>query len=181
MLHTQAQSHIKKAATAAPSQPAQRPTPEAQTRKQCGEHPSDDRSEHKARGVARLYSTSKHASWGGSSSVRMTPMPPTAPTSAYQRDPPTSQMRLAECWSPIPADAENGVQAVVLVSIDLRSQHGRLVSARVITSVRKGVLGSCNMAASQVAGRAYRIVLQRSRPRRGGERGLERPPKVETF
>jgi hypothetical protein len=31
--------------------------------------------------------------------------------------------------------------------IDLRSQHGRLVSARVSASFRKGVLGSCNRAA----------------------------------
>ena len=59
--------------------------------------------------------------------------------------------------------AEDGVQAVVLVSIDLRSKHGRLVIARVSASVRKGVLGSCNRAASQALGRAYRgarIVLQ---------------------
>ena len=44
--------------------------------------------------------------------------------------------------------AEDGVQAVVLVSIDLRSKHGRLVSARASASVRKGVQGSCNRAAS---------------------------------
>ena len=63
----------------------------------------------------------------------------------------------------------------MLASIDLRSQHGRLVSARFNASVRKGVQGSCNRAASQAAGRAYRIVLQRSRPRRGEERWFERP------
>jgi hypothetical protein len=76
-------------------------------------------------------------------------------------------------------EAQSHPQVVVLASIDLRSQHGRLVSARVSASLRKGVQGSCNRAASQAAGRAYRIVLQRSRPRRGGERGLERPPKAE--
>ena len=58
----------------------------------------------------------------------------------------------------------------MLASIDLRSQHGRLVSARFNASVRKGVQGSCKRAASQAAGRAHRIVLQRSRPRRGGEK-----------
>ena len=41
-----------------------------------------------------------------------------ATDSAYQRDQPTSQMRLADNWSQIPANAEDGVQAVVLVSID---------------------------------------------------------------
>ena len=46
----------------------------------------------------------------------------------------------------------------MLASIDLRSQHGRLVSARFSASVRKGVQGSCNRAATQAAGRAYRIV-----------------------
>jgi hypothetical protein len=35
---------------------------------------------------------------------------------------------------------------------------GRLASAMVSASVRKGVLGSCNRAASQAAGRAYLTV-----------------------
>ena len=64
----------------------------------------------------------------------------------------------------------------MLASIDLRSQHGRLVSARFSASVRKGVQGSCNRAASQAAGRAYRIVLQRSRPRRGEKEGSKGLP-----
>jgi hypothetical protein len=64
----------------------------------------------------------------------------------------------------------------VLASIDLRSQHGRLVSARFNASVRKGVQGSCKRAASQAAGRAYRIVLQRSRPRRGEKEGSKGLP-----
>eukprot|EP00966_Prymnesium_polylepis_P256419 5923767-Prymnesium_polylepis.1 len=84
---------------------------------------------------------------------------------------------LSQAETPTPIDAQNHSQLVVLASIDLRSQHGRLVSARFSASVRKGVQGSCNRAASQVAGRAYRIVLQRSRPRRGGERGFERPSR----
>ena len=88
-------------------------------------------------------------------------------------------MRLAEAETPNLDEAQTDPQVVVLASIDLRSQHGRLVSVRVSASVRKGVLGSCNMAVSQAAGRAYRFVLQRSRPRREGERGLERPPKAD--
>ena len=64
----------------------------------------------------------------------------------------------------------------MLASIDLRSQHGRLVSARFNASVRKGVQGSCKRAASQAAGRAYRIVLQRSRPRRGEKEGSKGLP-----
>ena len=48
-------------------------------------------------------------------------------------------------------------------------------------SKKKGVLGSCNRhasgrAASQAAGRAYRIVLQRSRPRRGEKEGSKGLP-----
>jgi hypothetical protein len=34
---------------------------------------------------------------------------------------------------------------------------------------------------AKAAGRAYRIVLQRSRPRRGGGRGFERPSRAEFF
>ena len=64
----------------------------------------------------------------------------------------------------------------MLASIDLRSQHGRLVSARFSASVRKGVQGSCNRVATQAAGRAYRIVLQRSRPRRGEKEGSKGLP-----
>jgi hypothetical protein len=81
------------------------------------------------------------------------------------RDQQPTQKRLAEAETPNPDEAEYDPQLVVLASIDLRSQHrGRLVSAKGSASIRKGVLGSCNRAASQAAGRAYRIVLQRSRP-----------------
>ena len=90
-----------------------------------------------------------------------------------------TKKRLAEAETPTPLEPQNHSQVVVLASIDLRSQHGRLVSARFNASVRKGVQGSCNRAATQAAGRAYRIVLQRSRPRRGGEPWFERPSRAE--
>jgi hypothetical protein len=80
-------------------------------------------------------------------------------------------MRLAEAETPNPDEAQSDPQLAVLASIDLHSQHGRLVSARVRASLRKGVLGSFNRAASQAAGRAYRIVLQRSRLGAGHEEG----------
>ena len=103
------------------------------------------------------------------------PYRPETTASGCNRDHNPTKKRLAEAETPTPIDAQNHSQLVVLASVDLRSQHGRLVSARVSASARKGVQISCNRAASQAAGRAYRIVLQRSRPRRGEERGFERP------
>jgi hypothetical protein len=88
---------------------------------------------------------------------------PETTSNGCNRDHSPTKQRLAEAETPTPGDAQSHSQVVVLASIDLRSQHGRLVSARFSASVRKGVQGSCNRAAT--AGRAYRIVLQRSRPR----------------
>ena len=113
-----------------------------QTRLQCGEHPTNDRSEHNARGG---HSSRQHATGGEGSSVQNRPKArpaaaaatSTQPRSASQR--PRPQIQTAD-------DAQNHSQVVVLASIDLRSQHGRLVSARVSASVRKGVQGSCNRA-----------------------------------
>ena len=109
------------------------------------------------------------------------PATPETTASGCSRDHNPTEKPLAEAETPTPLEAQNHSQVLVLASIDLRSQHGRLVSARFNASVRKGVQGSCNRAASQAAGRAYRIVLQRSRPRRGGERGFERPSRAEFF
>ena len=168
----QAQSHITKAATADPLNQHRGP-PEAPNTKAMRRASIRRPIRTQGKGGCTARASTHH---GGELIGQDDPH---ATDSAYQRDPPTSQMRLADNWSQIPADAEDGVQAVVLVSIDLRSQHGRLVSARVSASVRKGVLGSCNRAASQAAGRAYRIVLQRSRPRRGGEPWFERASRAE--
>ena len=96
--------------------------------------------------------------------------------SGCSRDHSPTKQRLAEAEPPIPLEAQNHSQVLVLASIDLRSQHGRLVSARFNASVRKGVQGSCKRAASQAAGRGYRIVLQRSRPRRGEKEGSKGLP-----
>ena len=96
--------------------------------------------------------------------------------SGCSRDHSPTKQRLAEAEPPIPLEAQNHSQVLVLASIDLRSQHGRLVSARFNASVRKGVQGSCKRAASQAAGRAHRIVLQRSRPRRGEKEGSKGLP-----
>ena len=103
------------------------------------------------------------------------PESPETTASGCSRDHHPTKKRLAEAETPNPLEAQNHSQVLVLASIDLRSQHGRLVSARFNASVRKGVQGSCNRAATQAAGRAYRLVLQRSRPRRGekdGSKGL---------
>jgi len=109
------------------------------------------------------------------------PYQPVTTASGCSRDHNPPKKPLAEAETPTPLEAQNHSQVLVLASIDLRSQHGRLVSARFNASVRKGVQGSCKRAASQAAGRAYRIVLQRSRPRRGGERGFERPSRAAFF
>ena len=109
------------------------------------------------------------------------PESPETTANGCNRDHNPPKKRLAEAETPTPVDAPNHSQLVVLASIDLRSQHGRLVSARFSASVRKGVQGSCNRAASQAAGRAYRIVLQRSRPRRGEERWFERASRAKLF
>ena len=141
-----------------------------QTRMQCGEHPTNDRSEHNARVT---HSSRQHAKGRGGYSVQNRPNETTA--SGCSRDHHPTKKRLAEAETPNPLEAQNHSQVLVLASIDLRSQHGRLVSARFNASVRKGVQGSCNRAATQAAGRAYRLVLQRSRPRRGekdGSKGL---------
>ena len=146
-----------------------------QTRLQRGEHPSDERSEHNAMGT---HSSRQHAKEGGGYLVQNCPQARPAAAAAIITHHPT-QKRLAEAETPNPGEAQNHSQVVVLTRIDLRSQHGRLVSARVSASFRKGVLGSCNRAACQAApagSRAYRIVLQRSRPqskRKRGERGFE--------
>jgi hypothetical protein len=146
------------------------------TRMQCGEHPTNDRSEHNARVI---YSSRQQARKGRGWICG--PESPASTASGCSRDHNPTKKRLAEAETPTPLEARNHSQVVVLASIDLRSQHGRLVSARFSASFRKGVQGSCNRAASQAAGRAYRIVLQRSRPRRGGERGFERPSRAEFF
>jgi hypothetical protein len=81
--------------------------------------------------------------------------------------------------TPNPDEAEYDPQLVVLASIDLRSQHGRLVSARV--SVHRSErafwhLGSCRRAASQAAGRAYRIpdrAAEEQATKRGRKRARE--------
>jgi hypothetical protein len=104
------------------------------------------------------------------------PDQPERTASDCSRDHNPSQKRLAEAETPTPIEAQNHSQVLVLASIDLRSQHGRLVSARFNASVRKGVQGSCERAASQAAGRAHRIVLQRSRPRRGEKEGSKGLP-----
>ena len=67
----------------------------------------------------------------------------------HSRDQHPTQKRLAEAETPNPDEAQNQPQVLVLASIDLRSQYWRLVSARVSASLRKGVLGSCNRAASR--------------------------------
>ena len=79
------------------------------------------------------------------------PNQPETTASGFSRDHNPTHKRLAEAETPTPLEAQNHSQLLVLASIDLRSQHGRLVSARVIASLRKGVLGSCNRAASQAA------------------------------
>ena len=104
------------------------------------------------------------------------PDQPETTASGCNRDHNPPKKRLAEAETPTPLEARNHSQVVVLASIDLRSQHGRLVSARFNASVRKGVQGSCKRAASQAAGRAHRIVLQRSRPRRGEKEGSKGLP-----
>ena len=144
-----------------------------QTRMQCGEHPTNDRSAHNARVT---HSSRQHAKGRGGYAVHNRPKPRPAAAAAintHQRSPSQRQR------PPIHSKPKIVLRLSCFASIDLRSQHGRLVSARFSASFRKGVQGSCNRAASQAAGRAYRIVLQRSRPRRGGERGFERASRAE--
>jgi hypothetical protein len=164
---------ITKAATADPHILLRGP-PEAHlhtvTRMQCGEHPTNDRSEHKAMGT---HGSGQHAKGGGGSSVHISQNARPATAAAIRTHPRSASQR--------PRHQIQSKPKIILNLSCLRSQHARLVSARVSASVRQGVLGSCNRAASQAAGRAYRIVLQRSRPRRGRERGLERPPKADIF
>ena len=140
---------------------------------QCGEHPMNDRSEHNARVT---HSSRQHAKGRGGYSVQNRPKPrpaAAAATSTQQRSASQKQR------PPLQSKPKIVLRLSCFASIDLRSQHGRLVSARFSASFRKGVQGSCNRAATQAAGRAYRIVLQRSRPRRGGERGFRKAFQAE--
>ena len=135
-----------------------------------------------ADGLEPLHPTINSPNQHDRDSARLTwgwifgPKSPETTASGCSRDHNPTKKRLAEAETPTPLEAQNHSQVVVLASIDLRSQHGRLVSARFNASVRKGVQGSCKRAASQAAGRAYRIVLQRSRPRRGEKEGSKGLP-----
>jgi hypothetical protein len=103
-----------------------------QTRMQCGEHPSDDRRRTQCNGDPQLPPARKGRGW------IFGPETPKTTGSGCSRDQHPTQKRLAEAETPNPDEAQNHSQVVVLASIDLRSHHGRLVSARVSASVRKG-------------------------------------------
>jgi hypothetical protein len=170
----QPQTHITKAATADPHIMHRGP-PEAHNTNAMRRASNERAIRTQGNGDPQLPPARKGGGW------ICGPYQPVRTASDCSRDHNPTHKRLAEAETPTPLEAQNHSQLVVLASIDLRSQHGRLVSARFSASVRKGVQGSCNRAASQAAGRAYRIVLQRSRPRRGGERGFERASRAEFF
>ena len=65
------------------------------------------------------------------------PESPETTASGCSRDQHPTKKRLAEAETPTPLEAQNHSQVLVLASIDLRSQHGRLVSARVSASLRR--------------------------------------------
>ena len=86
---------------------------------------------------------------------------------------------------PIPIEAQSHPQLVVLASIDLRSKHGRLVSARVSASLRnrqKGrsasglILMQQGRKSSGGQGLPDRAAEEQA-TKRGGGIGLERPPR----
>ena len=110
---------------------------------------------------------------GGRSTAGIIPGAPRATATAITNHPRCASQR-PRPKSQLPDDAQSDPQVVVLASIDLRSQHGRLVSARVSASVRKGGLGSCNRAASQAAGRAYRIVLAEEQATKRGRKRAQK-------
>ena len=168
----QPQTHITKAATADPHIMHRGP-PEAHNTNAMRRASNERPIRTQCKGDLQLPSARKGRGW------ICGPESPASTASGCSRDHNPTKKRLAEAETPTPLEARNHSQVVVLASIDLRSQHGRLVSARVSASLRNGVLGSCNRAVSQAAGRAYRIVLQRSRPRRGGERGFERLSRAD--
>ena len=80
----QPQTHITKAATADPHIMHRGP-PEAHiTRMQCGEHPTNERSEHKAMGT---HSSRQHAKEGGGSAVHISPYARPATAAAITTQP----------------------------------------------------------------------------------------------
>ena len=91
---------------------------------------------------------------GGGSSVHISPKTRPATAAAISTHPAIIEAP-SRSRDPQSNRSPKSSSSVVLASIDLRSRHGRLVSARASASLRKGVLGSCNRAASQAAGRAY--------------------------
>ena len=115
------------------------------TRLRDSELPTNDRSARNARGTHR-HTASASTQRGG---WIFGPESPVSTVSDCSRDQHPTQKRLAEAETPNPDEAQSHSQVVVLAGIDLRSQHGQLVSARVSASLRKGVLGVCNRAASQ--------------------------------
>ena len=169
----QPQTQITKAATADPAILLRGPPQKHRARMQCSELPTNDRTEHNARGT---HSSSQHAKRGGGSSVQNSPKARPATAAAISNQPRSASQRPK---TPNPDEAEYDPQLVVLASIDLRSQHGRLVSARV--SVHRSErafwhLGSCRRAASQAAGRAYRIpdrAAEEQATKRGRKRARE--------
>jgi hypothetical protein len=165
------------------------------TRLQYGEHPTNDRSEHNARGTHSSRRPNRRGPEGPRdlrSRVENRPKAKPRPAAAAA----TSTQPRSASQRPTGRDPQSNrspksfAQVVVLgclralsIGIDLRSQHGRLVSARVSASVsvRKGDLGSCNRAATQGSASGGQGLPDRAaeeqacRPRRGGDRGFERP------
>jgi hypothetical protein len=86
------------------------------------------------------HGSRQHAKVGEGSSVQISPNARPA-TGDCSRDHNPSQKCLAEAETPTPIEAQNYSQLVVLASIDLRSQHGRLVSARFSAISQKGCSG----------------------------------------
>ena len=145
------------------------------TRMQCGEHPTNDRSEHKAMGT---HSSRQHAKEGGGSSVQNRPY-----ANGCSRDHNPTQKRLAEAETPTPLETQNHSQLVVLASIDLRSQHGRPMSARFSASQSERAFRAHATAGPQVKRRAG-LIPDRAAEEQAttrGERGFERASRAEFF
>ena len=127
------------------------------------------------KGDPRLRPARRQGGW------RFGPYQPETTANGCSRDHNPIKKRLAEAETPTPIEAQNHSQVLVLASIDLRSQPwatGERKGQCISQKERSGLMQQGRKSSGgQGFSRAHRIVLQRSRPRRGEKEGSKGLPR----
>ena len=171
----QPQTQITKAATADPHIMHRGP-PEAHNTNAMRRASNERPIRTQCKGDLQLPSARKGRGW------ICGPESPASTASGCSRDHNPTKKRLAEAETPTPLEARNHSQVVVLASIDLRSQHGRLVSARFSASVRiKGRSGLMQQGRKSSGGQGLPDRAAEEQATTRGERGFERASRADFF